>query len=459
MRDLAYDLVAHAVGVQYADLPEDVVEVTKKFILDTLGTGIAGSSAPGCASTVEVVKEWGGQKESTVMVYGGKVIAPHAAFANSMMIQALDLDDTHDEAAMHANVAVLPAALAMAERQGNISGKDLIAAVAVGVDIVCRLALGITTGYPMWVITTVTGYFGAAMAAGKILGLNENQVHNAVGIAFSQCAGSVQCVTDRVLVKRMQAAFAAKTGVIAAVLAQKGITGTKNIFEGQAGFFPLYYGGKYDRSRITEGLGKIYEGKNLGVKLYVGNRRTHPCIDATLSMVEENTIRPDDVEEVVAHVTEVSFIRAGRPFEIGENPQVDAQFNIPYAIALAIVRGHVFVEDFFEERIRTDTAVLEMAGKVRVIGDQGSVESVGRSITPVVIEIKTKGNKVYSQRVEVISGGPGKPASMEDIAEKTRKCAAFSAKPISKKKVEELIRVVSDLETVSDASSLVNLIA
>ena len=177
-----------------------------------------------------------------------------------------------------------------------------------------------------------------------------------------------------------------------------------------------------------------------------------------LSLVEENNIRPGDVEEVIAHVPESSYVLVGRPFEIGENPQVDAQFSIPYAIALAVVKRHVFIDDFFEEKIRADTQVLQMTRKVRVIGDQGSIKSIGRRLTPVVIDIKTKDNKVYSQRVEVTSGSPGNPASMEDVAEKFRKCCVFSAKPIPKEKIEEIIRVVYNLETVPDAGSLIRLI-
>ena len=163
------------------------------------------------------------------------------------------------------------------------------------------------------------------------------------------------------------------------------------------------------------------------------------------------------MKEVVAHVTEASSVMVGKPFEIGENPQVEAQFSIPYGIALAIARGHVFVEDFVEETIRGDTAVLQLAKKVKVIGDQGSIESVGRKMTPVVIEIKTKDDKIYSQRVEVISGSPEKPANMEAVAEKFRKCAAFSARPLPKENIEEIIRVVKDLEAVPDVSSITGL--
>ena len=123
MRDIAYDLAANAAGVKYGDLPEDIVEITKKFILDTLATTMAGSSAPGCNTVIDYVKERGGGEESTIMIYGGKVPSSEAAFANGMMAHALDFDDTHDEAVIHANVSVMPAALAIAEWRGGESGK------------------------------------------------------------------------------------------------------------------------------------------------------------------------------------------------------------------------------------------------------------------------------------------------------------------------------------------------
>ncbi len=454
MRDLAYDLVGNAAKIKYDDLPKDVVEITKKFILDTLATTLAGSSAPGCDSVVDQVKDWGGKEESTILIYGDKVISSNAAFANSIMAHALDFDDTHDEANLHANVSVLPAALAMAERKGNVSGKDLIAAVAVGVDLMCRLGLA-SFGHD-WLYSSTMAYFGATIATGKILGLDEHKLLHAMGIAYSQCAGNLQCIKDGGLVKRMQPAFAAKAAIISSILAQKGITGATNIFEGQFGFFPSYLKGKYAREVAIKELGKVFEGANLSVKPYLCCRYTHGSVDATLDIVQENGIRPDDVVEVVAHVAQDAYNLVGKPFEIRESPQVDAQFSIPYIIAIAIARKNVFIDDFFEQKIKTDTQVLELAKKVRVIADQ---EPIGKGLTPCVVDIRTKDGKVYSHRVEILSGDPRRPVSIAEIADKFRKCAAFSVKLISKENIEGIIRGVSNLETVQDVSEIVGIVA
>ena len=453
MRDLTYDLAGNVAKVKYDDLPEDAVEITKKFILDTLATTLAGSSAPGCEIVVNQVKDWGGKEESTILVYGGKAISENAALANSMMAHALDLDDTHDEAVIHSYVSVLPAALAMAERDGGVNGKNLITAVTLGVDLMCRLGLA-SFGHD-WVYSSTMAYFGATVAAGKILGLNKDELHHAMGVAYSQCAGNLQCIKDGGLVKRMQPAFAARAAILSSILAQNGITGATEVFEGQFGFFPSYHRGKYAREAAVKELGRVFEGVNSSIKLYPCCRYTHGSIDATLNIVKENDISPDDVVEVVSHVAQDAYNLVGKPFEIRESPQVDAQFSIPYTVSVAIAKKNVFIDDFFEEKIKGDTQVLQLANKVRVVVDQ---EPIAKGLTPCVVDIKTKDGKVYSERIEILRGDPRKPVSMEEVAQKFRRCAAFSAKPISKENIEAIIRTVSNLESVADVSSIVSLV-
>jgi 2-methylcitrate dehydratase PrpD len=188
-RDVAYDVVAHAVKATFPDLPESTVEISKKFILDSLGVAIAGSAAPGCGEVASYIKEIGGKPESTVIMFGHKVPNFHAAFVNGMMCHALDFDDTHEGALVHANSTILPAALATAESVGGISGKDFFLAYALGVDFACRigLATGLNQG---WHYTSVCGYFGSALTSSKILGLNEREMLNALGIAYSQVGGT-----------------------------------------------------------------------------------------------------------------------------------------------------------------------------------------------------------------------------------------------------------------------------
>lgn len=453
MRDMVYDVVENGLRVQFENLPPAVVDTTKKFILDTFATAIGGSRASGCQEVVDYVKDCGGKKESTVWTYGGKVIAENAALANGMMAHALDFDDTHDKAGLHANVSVLPAAFAMAERTGGTTGKEFLTAVALGNDLVCRL--GLSAYERIWIFSAVCGYFGATLAAGKILGLDENQLLHAMGIVYSQCAGQAQCIVDRGLVKRMQPAFAAKAGTLSCILAQKGITGARNTFEGQDGFFPLYFGGNYDRNKVLDGLGKVFEGGNLSIKLYPSCRATHPVIDGTLELVREHDLRPEEVAEVTVHVNKGVYKLVGKPFEITESPQVDAQFSIPYTTAVAILNRQISISDFVPERLKSNRAAYELAQRVHVVVDQPYKP---RTRTPCIVEIKTKDNRVYEKRVDVVSGGPDKPASMEDLTRKFRDCANFSARPLPEGSIERLIGLISKLEEVPNITDLVSLL-
>ena len=298
--DVIFDLAQNIVTTRYEDLPGEAVEIAKKFIMDSIGVGIAGSSAPGSAEIVEVVDQWGGEKESSVIVYGLRVPAPEAAFVNSLLIHAVDFDDTDDRTATHTNVTALPAALAIGEKMGS-SGKALITAVILGIDLTCRLALasGLFHG---WHNTATVGIFGATAAAGKLLNLDQDKMVNALGIAYSQAAGNRQGRLDGALTKRLQPPFATKSGVISAILAQRGITGARNVIQGEWGFFRLYhdYSREYEPDKwadmLKEGLGTRFEVVNLGAKPYPCVRASHAPIDGALALATEYDIKPDDID-------------------------------------------------------------------------------------------------------------------------------------------------------------------
>lgn len=454
MQDLAYDLADYAARVRYQDLPADVVEITKKFILDTLGTSFAGSSAPGCEAVARLISGDGGRQESTLFVFGNRVPTANAALVNSMLAHAIEFDDTHDATTVHANASVLPAALAVAERRGGVGGKALIEAVAMGVDLTCRLGLGLdeATG---WTPAAVFGYFGAAMAGGRILGFDARQMRDAMGICYSQCAGNRQCNVDRAIVKRMQLGFAARAGVQSCQLVELGITGAENIFEGVVGMGSLYFGGKFRRERVVAGLGRRFLGAELSTKPYPSARPTHGCIDATLAIVEAHDLRPDDIEEVIVHVTYLVMRSGGAPFNVQKISQVEAQFSIAYTVSVAIARRALFLEDFAEDNIRKDSEVLDLAGKVRIVHDQ---EPVGPGLTPVIVEIRTKNGSLHSRRIDVIRGNPGNPLDFDWVEGKFRRCAGFAARPIPREKLDQIVSMVRGLDAVDDVGALMKLV-
>ena len=329
----------------YSDLPLKVVENTKKFIIDTIGVGIAGLTAPGCLEAFEVVKHWSGRPEATVLMRNLKCPAIWAGFVNSIAMHALDFDDTLDESAHHANVSTLPAALAMAEARGKVTGKELICALALGQDVSCRLALSLKRPLA-WTRAATCGYFGATSAVGKILGLDSEKMRNAFGIAYSQTAGNVQGLADGALSKRMQPAFAVKSAILSACLAEKGITGASNVLEGDFGFFKLYEGNEYDRNVLLKDLGEDFTGSRLSLKPYPCCRMAVSAIALALNLRKEHDIKLNTVQGITVICSKMVYNMVGKPFEIRNNPQTDAQFSIPYTVIIAILNGDVFLCDF-----------------------------------------------------------------------------------------------------------------
>lgn len=453
--DAAAQLAKHIVATTYDRLPQEAIGATKSFILDTCGVALAGSTAPGCREVVDLVREWEGREESTLLVYGGKVPAPHAALANSTMAHALDLDDVHEDGLIHAHISALPAALAVAEQKGHVSGKELITAVTLGTDLALRLALstGTTVGF---VRSATCGCFGAAAAAGKLLGLDEAQMHHTFGIALSQAAGTVQCVVDGALVKRMQPALAAQAGILSALLARRGITGAVNVFGGPYGFFELCTRGEIDPGRLLERLGQRFENTTLSMKPFPSGRCTHGPIAAALQIARQHDIRAEEIDEVLATLPQVSYELTGRPFEIRQNPQVDAQFSTAYTTAAALVRKDLFIDDFSDKAVR-DPVVYGVAQKVTVRPNPPEIKDINQMV-PAIVEVKLKDGRVYRQRVDAIRGHPDNPMTREERLDKFHRCAGYAARPIPKANLARFIVLVEHLEEVEDVGGLAGLL-
>ncbi len=462
--DLAHALAEHVAGAKYEDLPPSVIETTKTSILDTLGVMLAASTAgQGCKETVDLVKDAAGKQESTIMGFGGKVPCMMAAFANGSLAHAIDYDDVLENAQLHPSAATIPAAMAIAERAGRVDGRQFITAVAMGIDVISRMGLSITQGPlgpgSLWNMTPTFSVFAASAACGRLLGLDSNGILNAFGIALHQAAGTVEIgYSVNATVRGLYNSFPARAGVTSALMAYKGIVGTRNVFEGKAGLFNVYFNGKYDPSQITADLGKKFPGSDVSFKAWPACRTTHQYIDGTLSLVREHDIRPEDIE-VMTPVAHVRSRRLCEPLEERQNPEtiMDAKFSIPFTMALAVLRRNVVIGDFTLQGLK-DPAVLQLAQKVTPkLGDVSSKPGV--VIPPATIVIKTKDGKEYSTQVGVAYGDPQKPLPRDVIIQKFRDCASYSARPLSPEQVERAIRMVSSLEEVEDVAKIVQVLS
>lgn len=419
--DAIRPILKHVAGYRAKDLPPRVTRLTKRFILDTLAVTLAGGRAPGCQQILDQLAAWGGKPEAFV-AGGGRLPAPYAALANSLMGHALDYDDTHEPADVHAFSVVLPAVLACAEVAGRATGPDLIAATAIGTDIAYRLGIAIKV-YRGWHPSATCGIFGGALAAGRILGLDRTALHNAAGIAYSLASGNFQCILDGSLTKRLQPAFAARGAVEAAILAHRGVTGAKEVLEGKFGFFPLYEAGAYERSALHDRLGERFEVEGTSMKPYPSCRFCHPVVDAVLGMPEEVHIAPEDVESVTVEMPPEAHDYVGGPYEPGDSPQVSAQFNTAYNVAVALLRRRLGPQEVSLEAA-TDPRAIALAKKVRTVTNDDPY-----GFGPVTVTLRLKSGETRERRVVTAKGHPDNAMTDEECMAKLRACAAFGGWP------------------------------
>ena len=456
--DFAAEYAKLAVKAKFRYLPPKTVEASKKLVLDALGVGLAGSVTDASKKVTALVSRWGGIEESTLLYFGGQFPMINAVFANSALFHALDFDDTHDGAVVHACVTNLSAALSVSESLGKVSGEDFLLALNLGLDLTCRLGLAIGAAPDFskhevkYIRSAVCGGFGACIVAGKLLGLTEEELVRALGIVLSQVGGTRQVVVESAETKRLQPAFAAKMGVLSAVLAKEGILGCKEVFEGTYGYFNLYWGGRFEREVLTKDLGRHFEGVNISLKPYPCCRYTHGAIDAALECLQKHAIAIDTIKRVIVHVPKQAFFDVvSRPFTIDDNPTMDGQFSIPYTTAAALLDGYVFLDSFAPEKVSENGRKL-LADKVHVVIDLPVEDR--QALGPVELEIHTYSNKKYSVKVEHFKGSREKPLNWQDCIEKFGRCARHANPPLPEEQILRCIDLVKRLDELDDVTTL-----
>jgi len=408
---------------------------------------------------VDLAREGGEKPECTILAFGGKTSPWMAAFANGAMAHCLDYDDFEYESTYHPSSAVLPAALAVAEKNRPVSGKEFITSFALGQDLGIRLALSIPAQRkPPWHRTTVLSAFASAATVAKLLRLDEERVVDALGIALCQAAGPMELRwsvgSD---LGGIYPAFPAKAGVLSGLLAQKGISGIKVCLEGKAGLFNLYFEGNYNRDRILSGLGKEFTGAETGIKPWPACAGTYTAIDATLCLVKENKIRPEEIERIVVHTgdyTQGLF----EPLSVRRKPSNanDAKYSIPFSVAVAAVKGNVVIDDF-ESSSLNDPRVLAMAQKVEPLPETRL--NITKGFPPGVVEIRTIQGRTFQKEVKDPYGHPANPISWEGVKEKFQDCARHSINPPSEKNISRIFEFTEGLEGAKDAAEIISFLA
>jgi 2-methylcitrate dehydratase PrpD len=454
------ELVDYSVGLKYDALPERVIRVVKERVLDTLGTMIAGSSTGECKKLVNLVKSWGGKEESSLVVYGNKVPAPWAALCNGTMARACEMDDVHEMAGTHVSASVIPSAFAIAgysrvSKNRPIDGKTFILSVTLGSDLNCRLRMaGREDGPEMgWVGETYAPIAVAAMGA-KMLGFSETETLNAMGIGYAQCSGNAQANMDGAFTVSLQQGLGAKAGVLSLQLADEGFTGAKDVLEGKYGLYPLYLRGTFDRTALTDQLGKRFEITNITTKFYPCCQGNHAAIYGALRLSAEHGIKAEEIAEVRIHTNTFFANILGTNEKVRPQNIHDAQFSYFFTVALALVKGRGTLSDFTEKGIK-DAEVLKVCEKVKVYADPEK-DRIKALLPPIDIEIIMKDKSRYKRTVEYVKGHPNNPATLDDYIKKFDDCVRYSAKPLAPGAISEVQQMIEQLDKLDDVTLIVN---
>jgi 2-methylcitrate dehydratase PrpD len=478
--DFAAVLARFACGLTLSQLPAHAVAAAQANLFDTLACAIAGSNASGVAEVLDLAREWGGAAQAAVFCFGDRVPAHHAAWVNATMAHARDYDDTHDAAVLHAGVSVVPAALAAAELRlresaaargfssssdgpsHGASGADVIAALAAGLETICRLGVATRIGIieSGFIYTPLFGHFAATVAAGRVLGLTEPQMVNALGIVYSQVAGNHQVTRDGALTKRMQPGFAAKAALVSVQLARKNVRGPQQTFDGIDGFLRVYLRDRCDGDALRHELGQRYEFVNLSYKPYPCCRFNHTAIDAALSLRARHAIEPRDIRRVEVGLNRQAYEAVCTPASMRKTPEtiVHAQFSIPFTVAAALCDGRVGLSLFTEDGIRR-ADVLALAQRVDGVVDESIERQWSRNISPAHVRVEMNDGHLHDLRVDLPRGHPDQPMSTADFDAKLRDCIDFSRGMLAADAAARLRAAVDALPDATGVDALLRAVA
>lgn len=447
--DAIQRFVNNIVTTTYDTLPASALVASKTFILDTLGVCVAGSTAPGVQELVQVLQGWGGKPESTLCVYGGKLPAPWAAMANSVMMHNLEFDCVHDPAVIHPFTTALPAALAVAEAQGGVSGKILLTAVTVGVDTSTRIGMS-SRARMRFFRPGAGGAFGATAAAAKVAGCDLATTARAMGILYSQICGTLQSHHEGTTINSMQTGFNAKAAVIALALAQRGITAPEGVLEGEYGYFRLFEGA-YDLSEALSTLGRTWQVERVGHKPFPSGRLTHGAVEAALTLRQQHHIQAQEIAEVLVEAPPLVKNLVGRVATTGTPSAQFAKLCIPIVLAHVFLKGDVFIPDF-EGAALTDTRVHDLAAKIRV--ERNPAIQDENAMVPLTVKVRLHDGRHYSLRLDTVLGSPEKPLSYDQHIQKFRRCWQHGGQHLPPGHADRLIDLVEHLEDVEDVATL-----
>jgi 2-methylcitrate dehydratase PrpD len=457
-RRITEELVAFCTGLTPTSLPAATLVAARRLALDFAGVALRGSLEASSKAAANAVARLSPSSADgcTMIGHSRRAFPQYAAFSNGISVHGLELDDIHPEAGVHVGATIFAAAFAMAERVGA-TGADLFAAAVAGYEVSCRTGLALPLpehsahGFHS---TGTCGVFGAAMTASRLLGLTTEQTLNALGIAGSQAAGSLEYRTERADTKRFHPGWAAHCGVVAAELARTGFTGPHRILEGRAGFLRSYSDNPRPDVALA-GLGEEYHILRTAIKPHAACRYSQGTIDAMLSLVRQYDLQPAAIEHITIGLFKGAFASVVEPQEPKRRPRMmaDAQFSAVFAAAAVALWRQVTMAEYEPDRLFSPE-LHAMIDRVDCI-EAPELNELFPKLWPAKIEIALKDGRKLNARVDRLKGDPDNALSWDELV---AKFDGLAAALLTAERRTEIVAIAKDIEN-RPASDFVRLLA
>jgi 2-methylcitrate dehydratase PrpD len=442
MPNVSERLARFVVGTKRHDVPRNVQHEAKRSLLNFVAAALGGCRDEAIDIGMGVLTDFAGSGYATIIGRTERADALTAAFVNAASGNVFDFDDTHIPTVIHPTAPVAPALFALAGHR-RVSGPELLHAFVLGVEIECRLGNVISPGHYRrgWHITATCGVFGAAAAAGRLLELDTTRMIWALGNASAQSSGLVETLGS--MAKSIGVGNAARNGLLAALLAERGFAGPDHPLEGPRGFIPVM-GGECDLSRLTTGLGETWEILRNTYKPYPCGVVLNPVIDGVLDLRQRHGLQTNRTREVIVTGNPLLGERTDRPLPAsGREAQVSAQ----HSVAVALLHGAAGVAQYTDASVR-DPATLALSAKVRVKDDASMPVGVAR------VAIHLDDGSKLTTFVERARGSLERPLTDAELEQKLYTLAAHGCPDLD---VKPLAEAIWSFERVSDVQQIMRL--
>jgi len=441
-----------AADLQYHHLSPDAVHQAKRFLLDSIGCAQGGYQQPDVKIALSLLDEIAAPGRATVMGTGRRIDPVSATLANALMIRSMDYNDIYWKQDPSHPSDIFPAAIACCERARS-NGKELIVGLVLGHELEMRFCEAALPGIRErgWHHATLTA-FVSPIVAGRVLHLSWQQIQHAIGISASRhCTLGAVTAGKLTMMKNAADPMATQSGVLAALLAEKGYTGPEHVLDGKEGLVHVF-GPDWKLNVLTDGLGDAWRITQCGMKAFPTEALTHTPISAVLDLVRNNNLHPDQVVKIRIRSLARAADILSDPSKYDPRTRETADHSLPYVIAAALVDRQVTPAQFTMEKIM-DPKIREQLQKVEVVADP-EIEKAFPALQRVIVHIDTRDGRSFNKQLDYPKGDPRNPLTDQEIEEKFAALSDGVLSPVAQAHVREAVWRLERVGSVSELMAL-----